>query len=176
MNHDNQKIVYTSSIDTPLGQMIIIVDEHHLYLLDFIDHKKLAEKTALVKQKINATIIPGRTAIIDLIEQELAQYFQGMLQKFTTPLYFLGSAFQQSVWLQLQKIPHGQTISYAQLAIAIGNPAACRAVAQANGANHLAIIIPCHRVINADGKLGGYGGGINRKTWLLNHERNQGTV
>ncbi len=170
----NRKLLHATVIDTQLGPMIAIADEQALYVLQFADHQKIERDIKLLRQKTKSAIIPGRTAIINLIEKELHHYFAGTLQTFTTPLHCLGSSFQQSVWLKLQKIPYGQTQSYAQLAIAVGNPAACRAVAQANGANQLSIIIPCHRVINSDGQLGGYGGGITRKQWLLNHERNLG--
>ena len=85
----------------------------------------------------------------------------------------MGSPFQQQVWLALQTIPHGQTCSYQELAVQIGRPSSCRAVANANGANQIAIVIPCHRVINTGGALGGYGGGVSRKQWLLSHEKNE---
>ncbi len=88
----------------------------------------------------------------------------------------MGSPFQKQVWKALQQIPHGQTCSYADLAAAIGKPTACRAVANANGANQLAIVIPCHRVINSDGKLGGYGGGVSKKQWLIDHEKKSAFV
>lgn len=173
---NDQKILHATWIDTQLGPMIAIADQQALYLLEFVDRRGLEREIERLRLKTKSAIIPGRTAIINLIEKELQQYFSGTLQIFTTTLHFLGSPFQQSVWQELQKIPHGQTQSYAQLAIAVGNPAACRAVAQANGANQLSIIIPCHRVINSDGQLGGYGGGITRKQWMLNHERNQGSL
>jgi len=104
----------------------------------------------------------------------LTAYFDGKLKEFQTPLFLLGSPFQKQVWEALNKIPFGETSSYLDIAKRIGRPAACRAVAQANGANQLAIIIPCHRVINHNGELGGYGGGITRKEWLLNLENTAG--
>jgi AraC family transcriptional regulator of adaptative response/methylated-DNA-[protein]-cysteine methyltransferase len=97
-------------------------------------------------------------------------YFQGKLKEFKTPIALNGTPFQKQVWEELLKIPYGQTISYKDLAIAVGNPRGCRAVAQANGANNLAVIIPCHRVINHNGRIGGYGGGLDRKKWLLDLE------
>ena len=93
-------------------------------------------------------------------------YFDGKLTEFKTPLFFLGSPFQQQVWETLQKIPSGETRSYLEIAKAIEKPLACRAVARANGANQLAIVVPCHRVINTNGDWGGYGGGLARKKWL----------
>jgi AraC family transcriptional regulator of adaptative response/methylated-DNA-[protein]-cysteine methyltransferase len=98
-------------------------------------------------------------------------YFDGNLTEFKTPLFFLGSSFQKQVWEALRKIPFGQTRSYAEMATFIGKPSAFRAVANANGANQLAIVVPCHRVINTNGDLAGYGGGIARKKWLIHHEQ-----
>jgi len=156
-------------IETPLGQMIAIADEKALFVLDFVDRRKLENK---IKQLQTHLITPGETAITMHIAKELNDYFSGTLTEFKTPVYFLGSQFQQKVWQKLQTIPYGKTYSYAHLANTIEKPSAFRAVAQANGANFLAIIIPCHRVINTNGKLGGYGGGITRKEFLLNHEKN----
>ncbi|HEV7737443.1 MAG TPA: methylated-DNA--[protein]-cysteine S-methyltransferase, partial [Chlamydiales bacterium] len=109
----------------------------------------------------------GRTGLLDSLQEELAQYFAGNLQTFKTPVHFTGTPFQVRVWEELQKISYGTTISYAMLAANIGKPTAFRAVARANGANKLAIIIPCHRVIYANGALGGYSGGLARKPQLL---------
>jgi len=168
------KKLYSSLCDTYLGQMIAIADEQILYRVEFVDGRGVDREIEKLQDKMQATIISGRTSIIDLIEKELQNYFDGTLSMFTTPMQLGGSPFQQSVWRELQKIPYGQTISYLELATRIGNPRACRAVAQANGANQLAIIIPCHRVINANGNLSGYAGGIARKEWLLNNEINLG--
>lgn len=166
----NNKILKASWLDTPLGPMIAIGDEEFLYLLEFVDRRGLEREVERLRQKIKSTIIPGHTKPISSIESELALYFNGNLRKFKTPLFFLGSPFQKLVWEELLKIPYGQTRSYLDLASAIGKPSAFRAVALANGANQFAIIIPCHRVINTNGELGGYGGGLMRKKWLINHE------
>lgn len=166
-------ILNTSQLDTPLGDMIAIADDHSLYLLEFMDCRGLDRELEALKQKKNATIISGTTPPIKSIENELKQYFNGNLIEFKTPLFFMGSPFQKSVWEALQNIPYGKTKSYADIANAIGKPTAYRAVAQANGSNQLAIVIPCHRVINSNGNLGGYAGGITRKEWLLHHENNQ---
>ena len=107
--------------------------------------------------------------------RQLDEYFAGKLQAFDLPLLPQGTPFQQTVWKQLQEIPYGQTISYAQLAKAINNPKACRAVGSANGKNPIAIIIPCHRVIAADGGLGGYSSGLENKIQLLALEQNAAT-
>ena len=115
-------------------------------------------------------IIPGKTRPLESIEKELQSYFKGELTLFKTPIHLLGTPFQQKVWRALQQIPPGKTCSYADIAKAIGQPTAFRAVALANGTNQLAIVIPCHRVIKADGDLCGYGGGVARKKWLIEHE------
>lgn len=171
---DDSRILKAAWLDTRLGPMVAIGDEDRLYLLEFVDRRGLEREVERLRKRTKAAIIPGETKPIQLIEKELAQYFDGTLTEFKTPLYLMGSPFQQSVWDQLRQIPPGETRSYADIAGALGKPTAFRAVAQANGANQLAIVIPCHRVINSDGGLGGYGGGLVRKEWLLTHEKRGG--
>ena len=168
---ENKQDCYQALIDTPLGPMIAIADEESLYLLEFMDRRGLTREIERLRKRTKSDILPGSTAPIRSIENELSQYFEGTLKVFKTPLCFLGSPFQKHVWEELQKIPFGETRSYAQLAVMIGKPSACRAVANANGANQIAIVIPCHRVINSSGELGGYAGGLPRKKWLIEHER-----
>lgn len=108
--------------------------------------------------------------------RQLYEYFVGNRKKFTLTLQLEGTSFQKSVWNQLMKIPYGETVSYKDIATAIDNEKAVRAVGSANGKNDIAIIIPCHRVIAYDGTLGGYGGGLWKKEWLLNHEKRFGLV
>jgi methylated-DNA-[protein]-cysteine S-methyltransferase len=110
------------------------------------------------------------TPMSDCLRQ-LAEYFKGRRQKFSIPLLLEGTDFQKAVWRQLQKIPFGQTASYGDVARAVGSPKAFRAVGNANNKNPIPLIIPCHRVIGSDGKLVGFGGGIWRKAWLLDHEK-----
>lgn len=160
----------TKLLKTTLGAMTAVADDNAVYLLEFADDSKLERKLARLTEKTGAILVPGRMPIIDLLEQELDRYFAGQLQQFTVPVVMLGTPFQLSVWQALQQIPFGQTCSYAQLAQAVGKPTAWRAVAQANGANNLPLIIPCHRVINTGGNLGGYSSGLERKIWLLEHE------
>jgi len=162
-------ILKSSWLDTPLGPMLAIADEQALYLLEFVERRGLEKEIERLRSK--AIILPGSTDSITLVESELQAYFAGNLKAFKTPLHLIGSPFQKSVWDELIKIPYGQTRSYADQAAAIGKPSAFRAVANANGANQIAILVPCHRIINSDGKLGGYGGGISRKKWLLDHEK-----
>jgi AraC family transcriptional regulator, regulatory protein of adaptative response / methylated-DNA-[protein]-cysteine methyltransferase len=166
-------VLKASWLDTPLGPMIAIADENALYLLEFVDRRGLEREVERLRQKTKAAVIPGRTQPIESIESELKDYFNRKLTAFKTPLFFLGTPFQKRVWEELINIPSGQTRSYADLAAAIGKPSAFRAVARANGANQLAIVIPCHRVINSNGELGGYGGGLARKKWLINHEQQE---
>lgn len=149
-----------ASIDTPLGPMVAIADEKALYRLDFVDRRE------------GAPLPQGRTGPILSIERELREYFEGKLREFKTPVELEGTPFQKSVWEALRRIPFGQTRSYSELAAAIGRPTAFRAAAQANGANPLTILVPCHRVINSSGELGGYSAGLKRKGWLLSHEKN----
>lgn len=103
--------------------------------------------------------------------KQIDEYFQGNRKTFSLNLIMQGTDFQKSVWRQLMKIPYGTTASYGEVAVAIGNPTACRAVGSANGKNPISIIVPCHRVIGSDGTLTGYGGGLWRKDWLLKHEK-----
>jgi AraC family transcriptional regulator, regulatory protein of adaptative response / methylated-DNA-[protein]-cysteine methyltransferase len=169
--NDHHNILQFSLLDTPIGTMLAIANEQALYVLEFVDQCDVEHKIEKFKIKTKSAIIPGRTCHIDSIEQELALYFAGRLKEFKTPVHLVGSPFQQNVWNSLLTIPYGTTISYAQEARAIGKPSAHRAVANANGANQLTIIIPCHRIIQSNGNLGGYGAGIARKQWLLDHEK-----
>ncbi|HEX7574116.1 MAG TPA: methylated-DNA--[protein]-cysteine S-methyltransferase, partial [Bacteroidota bacterium] len=116
-------------------------------------------------------IVPGENAVLRRLREELREYFAGKLRKFTVPLAFPGSEFQQRVWKGLLSIPYGSTLSYEGLAEKLNAPGAQRAVGHSNGLNRIAILIPCHRVVNKDGKLGGYGGGLWRKRALLDLER-----
>lgn len=161
-------------IDTCLGPMLAVADDEALYLLEFVERRGLEREIERMRQKCRAAIIPGDNAILQLIGHELEDYFSGKNMHFTTPIHVFGSPFQQTVWKALQTIPLGQTWSYSDLAAAIKKPTAMRAVANANGANQLALIIPCHRVIRANGDIGGYGGGVHRKVWLLEHEKAMG--
>ncbi len=173
---DSSNVLKAAWIDTKLGLMIAIADEKQLFLLEFVDRRGLEREVERLRQRTKSAIIPGYTEPIHSIERELNLYFEGNLQEFKTPIFMLGSPFQKRVWEELIKIPSGETRSYAELATSLGRPTAYRAVAQANGANQLAIVIPCHRVINTSGELGGYGGGLVRKKWLINNEKETGKI
>lgn len=158
-------------IETPIGPMVAIADPHALHLLEFADRKALASEIRKVQEQTGSAIAAGRFAPIDSIAVDLSRYFYGCSAPFRTHLAAYGTPFERAVWEALRRIPAGSTQSYASLAADLGRPGASRAVARANGANQVAIVIPCHRVIGADGDLAGYGGGLWRKRWLLEHER-----
>lgn len=161
-------------IDTPLGPMIALSTKRSLCFLGFAEILNFEQERIRLEDKLRYPVVSGDSAPIRSIFNELDSYFKGKLQKFQTPCSFeFGTPFQKNVWNELAKIPYGKTRSYAEIAAAIGKPTAYRAAAQANGANPLILVIPCHRVINTGGKLGGYGAGLNRKQWLLDLESNR---
>lgn len=167
-------LLRADAIRTPLGPMIAVCDRQSLHLLEFADRKALAGELKRLLKQCRGDMGFGRYDPMGRLEAELAAYFAGQTAEFTVPLTLHGSAFTKSVWAELQKIPPGETRSYSEIAQAIGQPAAVRAVARANGANQIALLIPCHRVIGADGSLTGYGGGLWRKQKLIEIERQYG--
>ncbi|WP_269931509.1 bifunctional transcriptional activator/DNA repair enzyme AdaA [Aminobacter sp. HY435] len=158
-------------IETPIGPMIAIADAHALHILEFLERKALATEVRKLRTATGSAIAFGRSAPIDQIEAELGAYFAGRSADFATRIAPQGTAFERQVWDGLRRIQAGSSATYSGLAAEIGNPAAVRAVGRANGANPIAIVIPCHRVVGASGDLTGYGGGLWRKRWLLEHER-----
>ncbi len=164
-------VILVTRIPTPLGLMMAATVNDELCLLEFCDRRMLATELDQIQSLTKGVLIAGHCALFDELRRQLADYFVGTLTQFTVPMMFLGTPFQQSVWRALVTIPYGKTRSYKQQAEMIGQPDAVRAVARANGQNRISIIIPCHRVIGSDGGLTGYGGGLERKAWLLNHER-----
>lgn len=166
------KALYSATISTHLGPMIAMAEENGLVLLEFADRPALPSEEHELQTKYGYTLAPGRTQHHNHIERELTAYFEGTLTAFTVPLITPGRDFQLRVWNALRALPYGQTTTYGELAVAVGTtPAASRAIGGANGQNRIAIVIPCHRVIGADGSLTGYGGGKHRKEALLKHER-----
>ncbi len=168
---DSNPILFADWVETPLGDMISICSQSQLHLLEFVDRKAL--KTEVTKL---AKLAKGKLGIRksdpgEQIKCELRAFFDGQSASFLTPLALTGSPFAQGVWNELRRIPAGSTRSYSEIAKRIGQPSAIRAVARANGANQIALVIPCHRVIGADGSLTGYGGGLWRKQKLLEIER-----
>jgi len=158
-------------LPSAVGPLVTAATDAGVCLLEFGEPARLQQQIAALQKRFELPAVPGRNAHIRLLERELTEYFAGKLQDFSVPLLFPGTPFQESVWQALLRIPYGETRSYAQIADAIGSPNAHRAVGTANGRNRIAIVIPCHRVINAGGGLGGYGGGLRRKEFLLRLER-----
>jgi AraC family transcriptional regulator of adaptative response/methylated-DNA-[protein]-cysteine methyltransferase len=166
-----QENIKITLIHTPMGILNAYTDESYLYLLKFADQPDLNVALKRLKKATGAHLAPGITSVSARLQEELAGYFKGTLTEFTIPLGEAGTLFQKKVWSELQKITYGTTTSYAGLAQAINYPTAFRAAARANATNPFIIIVPCHRVINLNGNLGGYAGGVQRKEWLLQHER-----
>jgi AraC family transcriptional regulator of adaptative response/methylated-DNA-[protein]-cysteine methyltransferase len=167
--------VVTTLIDTPLGPMLAGSTDAGVCLLEFADRPMLPTQLAIVRRRLGP-IVAGHHRHLDQLAIELDEYFAGARIAFEVPIEAPGSPFQQRVWEQLRQIPHGATASYAALAGELGRSGAARAVGRANGSNRVAIVIPCHRVIAADGSLGGYGGGLERKRRLLDLERGSSAV
>ena len=154
--------------DSPAGSLILAGDRDGLHVLSFA--------SGMRPSTVHPSWQPDREGLLDGVRRELDHYFTGKLRSFTSRLAFGGTPFQHEVWTELCRIPYGETISYLDLAKRIGNPKAVRAVGLANGANPIAIIVPCHRVIGANGSLTGYGGGIPIKKALLALERGERTL
>jgi AraC family transcriptional regulator of adaptative response/methylated-DNA-[protein]-cysteine methyltransferase len=163
-------VVHLARIVTPLGPMLAGATNAALCLLEFADRRMLELQVRRIRKYLDAYFLPATNPVIERVSGEIEDYFNGRLRQFKTPLAVPGSAFQQSVWKELQRIPYGRTVSYRDVAVQLGAPNAVRAVARANGDNRIAIIIPCHRVIGSDGALTGYGGGLWRKQRLLELE------
>ena len=165
----NSLLLSAKWLETPIGPMLAIVNDEGLYLLEFAERKALAREISQLKKKIGAICFRDHEFHLGL-QRELDLYFSGKSKEFSIPIAQFGTKFEKSAWDALIKIPYGESRSYSFQARAIKSPNAVRAVARANGANKIAIIIPCHRVIGANGEMTGYGGRIWRKEWLLKHE------
>jgi methylated-DNA-[protein]-cysteine S-methyltransferase len=150
--------IFSTIIASPIGQIEIKATKEHILSILFTEDNIGFEH----QQKL--------PSVLSVCTKELSAYFAGNLKKFTVPILFEGTVFQQKVWHSLTTIPYGRTISYLQLSKQIGDVKAIRAVGTTNGKNQLSIVVPCHRVIGSNGSLTGYSGGLWRKKWLLNHE------
>ncbi|MGH7584354.1 MAG: bifunctional transcriptional activator/DNA repair enzyme AdaA [Gemmatimonadales bacterium] len=162
--------VVAATWESPLGTMVGAAVDAGVVLLEFGDIARLKRQAPLLRRWFHGPVLADRHPHLIRLFVELEEYFAGTRRAFTVPLVIRGSSFELAVWRELQRIPWGETRSYADVARAIGNPKAVRAVGSANGRNRLPIIIPCHRVVNTGGKLGGYGGGLWRKLRLLQLE------
>ena len=163
--------IVTAWIESPLGPLLAGATSKGICLLEFTDRRMLDAQFTSLRKYFACAIVPGENHHIKQLKKELNEYFRGSLTKFKVALVYPGSPFQQRVWKELLRIPHGKTVSYEEIAHRIGSPTAQRAVGHANGLNRIAIVIPCHRVVNKNGELGGYGGGLHRKQKLLDLER-----
>ena len=148
--------IYIAHYQSPIGTVEIKGTREGIVALDFVDRPQTGD-----------VVLPG---LLEAGVKQIDEYFNGQRKAFSLRLSLRGTEFQNTVWRRLIKIPYGQTCSYGEFAAAIGKPAACRAVGNANGKNPISIIVPCHRLIGSNGSLTGYGGGLWRKEWLLKHE------
>ena len=162
---------YQSSFKTPLGQMTCLATDEGIYLLEFKSRKELKKEIETLKKKFDATIEKGDNKYTKMLKTQLKEYFNQKRQKFTLPLKLDGTDFQLKVWSELLLVPYGETRTYLEQAKSFGDEKAIRAMASANGKNKIAILVPCHRIIGSDGSLTGYAGGLEKKRFLLNLER-----
>jgi AraC family transcriptional regulator of adaptative response/methylated-DNA-[protein]-cysteine methyltransferase len=164
-------MIKTIKIETPLGEMIAGATDEGVCLLEFCDRRMLPTEYKDLARLLKTNLEDGENRHIKTLRKQLKEYFNGKRKEFTIPLVTPGTEFQQAVWKELQNIQYGSTRSYQDQAISLNRPDSIRAVANANGMNRISIIIPCHRVIGSNGHLTGYGGGLKRKKWLLDHEK-----
>jgi AraC family transcriptional regulator, regulatory protein of adaptative response / methylated-DNA-[protein]-cysteine methyltransferase len=160
-------VVHVARILTPLGPMVAGMLGDAVCLLEFTDRRMLPTQLRTLEDRLACVFVPGDTPASRKLALELEAWFAGDPRGFSTPIHMAGTPFQEAAWAELLRIPRGTTRSYAEQAAALGRPTAVRAVARANGANRIAIVVPCHRVVGSDGRLRGYGGGLARKRALL---------
>ena len=171
MRSEEQVEMRVNRIASPLGPLLICANDAGLHLLEFVDRRMLETQIKRLKKYTKCFYLPGEHAVMHETQKQVDAYFASELKDFDLPLQLIGTDFQVQVWKALLSIPFGETRTYSEQAEIIGNPKAVRAVGTANGDNRLSIVVPCHRVIGANGKLTGYGGGLWRKSKLLKVER-----
>jgi AraC family transcriptional regulator of adaptative response/methylated-DNA-[protein]-cysteine methyltransferase len=164
-------MIKTVIIGSPLGDLLAGATDDGVCLLEFNDRKRASSECRDLVKLLKQQPEEGENEHLKLLMEQLNEYFNGIRKEFSVPLVTPGTDFQQSVWKELLEIPYGTTRSYQQQADALNRSDSVRAVANANGMNRIAIVIPCHRVIGSNGRLTGYGGGLKRKSWLLDHEK-----
>ena len=171
-NSADKNIILINRLTTPLGPMFVCATENGICLLEFVDRRMLETSFKDLQRILKANIVIGENAHTKQAKIEITEYFEGKRKTFDVALDTPGTDFQNSVWNCLKEIDYGTTTTYQAQANKMNHPKAVRAMASANGRNRVSIIIPCHRVIGKDGNMTGYGGGIERKKWLIEHERN----
>jgi AraC family transcriptional regulator of adaptative response/methylated-DNA-[protein]-cysteine methyltransferase len=167
---ETNNIVYRV-VDSPIGKFIAGATRNGCCVFEFEDRGGKDRITSRLGKRYGLEVVEGSNRLLDSMVSQVVEYFEGKRKTFDLQLDLAGTPFESAVWGQLQKIPYGETRSYGEIAALLGKPGAARAVGRANGANYLPIIIPCHRVIEADGSLRGYGGGLWRKKYLLQLEK-----
>jgi AraC family transcriptional regulator of adaptative response/methylated-DNA-[protein]-cysteine methyltransferase len=164
------------TVESPVGPLVVAAVPEGVCLVEFSRPERLEAQMGSLRKWFGGDPVHGRHPHLDRLRDELDAYFAGTLTQFTVPLMAPGTPFQERVWAELLRIPYGQTRSYEELAGIVSSVKAQRAVGRANGTNRIAIVIPCHRVVNKNGKLGGYGGLLWRKEFLLKLERRETAV
>lgn len=172
---DRARAIHLGWVETPIGPMIAGSREGSLILLEFTNRRMMEAQIETLKRRFKAAFLPEDDALIRQTRKELDEYFERKRRNFSIPLEYPGTPFETRVWSELLRIPYGETCSYEDLASRTSSKGAVRAVGSANGRNRIAIVIPCHRVVNKSGALGGYGGGLWRKQALLSLEQSQVT-
>jgi len=162
--------IVSGLLSSPLGAIVVAATPCGVCLVEFADRRALVSEARRLERRHGLPVVPGRNEHLERLARQLEQYFAGERTAFEVPLDARATAFQRLVWDALLEIPCGATLSYGGLAAALGRPGASRAVGRANGTNPISILVPCHRVVQADGSLRGYGGGLWRKRRLLDHE------
>jgi len=164
------RAIVTTLIDTPLGAMLAGATDDGVCLAEFTDRRMLPTEIDDLRRRLRRPVVAGSHPHLDRLRAQLGEYFAGARRSFDVPLVAPGSAFQQRTWGELRRLAAGETVSYEELAARVGRPRAQRAMGTANGANRIAVVVPCHRVVRKSGETGNYGGGRWRKAWLLAHE------
>ena len=168
----SKNVILINRLTTPLGPMFVCASDRGICLLEFTDRKMLENEFSDLQKKLSAKILIGENTHIIQLKRELQEYFDGQRRFFEVKLDTPGTDFQKVAWDALREIPYGETTTYKDQAARINRPEAVRAVARANGMNKISIAVPCHRIIGKNGELVGYGGGIERKKWLIEYEKN----
>lgn len=167
---DEKESLYVSKLISPAGTLVLACTDKGVVMVEFLKLDRLEASLKDIQKRRPLKVEFKKNIMLKKLESELEVYFKKKLKKFTTPLDPVGTEFQKKVWDVLYKIPYGETMSYSDQAKAYGNIKALRAVASANGKNKISIVLPCHRVIGKSGDLTGYAGGLDKKSWLLEHE------